>query len=131
MEERLPLITMVISKHIADTIDNLSLKSKTLFGSLSGLCSFYSVDDFISFLFSDSFGDLIKVQDNWLEFEIGTYLDHTKTMQLITPNGDLNFIDNTDSGWYDGVFISNDKNEVSEQIKKWCGLVITPNSRYE
>ena len=62
MGEDLPLLTMVKSKEIDDLPGDLSESLLGLRNSLSTLCSFYSVEDFIDFLFSDGFQNLTNYQ---------------------------------------------------------------------
>ena len=52
------------------------------------LCSFLSVKDFCSFIFSEKFDDLIECDLN-LSFEIGLYTNHEVTLQLTINNGRL------------------------------------------
>ena len=59
-----------------------------LVGTLSMLCSFLSVKDFCSFIFSEKFDDLIECDLN-LSFEIGLYTNHEVTLQLTINNGRL------------------------------------------
>ena len=53
MGENLPLLTMVKSREIDEIPGGLSDDSFSLLDTLNSLCSFYSVDDFINFIFSD------------------------------------------------------------------------------
>ena len=76
MGEELPLLTMVKSKEINEVPDELTEQSIGLLGTLTSLCSFYSVEDFVSFIFSEKFIKIIDYDDPWVVFEIGLYLDH-------------------------------------------------------
>ena len=64
------------------------------------LCSFLSVKDFCSFVFSDKFDDLVKCDLN-LSFEIGLYTNHEVTLQLTINNGWLIIEDLFGDGYID------------------------------
>ena len=71
-----------------------------LVGTLSMLCSFLSVKDFCSFIFSEKFDDLIECDLN-LSFEIGLYTNHEVTLQLTINNGRLIIEDLLGDGYID------------------------------
>ena len=50
MGDDLPLLTMVKSKEINESPSDLSNDSFKLLNTLSSLCSFYSIEDFVSFI---------------------------------------------------------------------------------
>ena len=131
MGEDLPLLTMVKSKEIDDLPGDLSESLLALRNTLSTLCSFYSVEDFIDFLFSDGFQGLINYESPWIAFEVGIYLDHTKNMQLIPMKNKIILIDNVGCGWNDGGFESNNSEDIMRELKIWCEMVFNPNSRFE
>ena len=131
MGEQLPFITMVKSKEICEPFFELTDSCQTLLATLSSLCSFYSVEDLVSFLFSQGFQDLNKGEEPWITFEIGIYQDHTKNIQLLMFSGNFLLIDDENIIWNDGVFESDDKNEISKEIKNWCVEVFNPKSRYQ
>ena len=64
------------------------------------LCSFLSVKDFCSFIFSEMFDDLIKCELNLL-LEIGLYTNHEVTLQLSNVNGNF-IIEDLVAGGYIG-----------------------------
>ena len=53
MGDDLPLLTMVKSKQINESPDGLSNDSLKLLNTLNTLCSFYSIEDFVDFIFSE------------------------------------------------------------------------------
>ena len=131
MGENLPLLTMVKSREIDDVPENLSEELRGLLNTLSSLCSFYSVEDFVEFIFSEKFINLTSGDSPWVVFEIGMYLDHQKNMQLIPSKNKIILVDNVGCGWNDGTFESNDKKDILREMKLWCELVFNPNSRFE
>lgn len=127
----LPLLTMVKSKEIDDLPVDLSESLLALRNTLSTLCSFYSVEDFIDFLFSDSFQNLINYESPWIVFEVGLYLDHNKNMQLIPMRDKIILVDNVGCEWNGGTFESNSQKDILRELKIWCEMVFNPNSRFE
>ncbi len=89
---KLPLLTMTKSRLLSE-IPELNRESIVLLDTLSGLCSFYSVSDLASFLFSKKFCDLVEHKDPWIMFEIGVYINHNLTLDLIPDDGKLILID--------------------------------------
>ena len=89
---KLPLLTMTKSRLLSE-IPELNRESIVLLDTLSGLCSFYSVSDLASFLFSKKFCDLVECKDPWIMFEIGVYINHNLTLDLIPDDGKLILID--------------------------------------
>ena len=67
--EELPLLTMTKSRIVGEVPD-LSAKSQALLDTLSGLCSFHTIEDLASFLFTDMFRDLIGFGEPWIIFEL-------------------------------------------------------------
>ena len=131
MGDDLPLLTMVKSKEIDEKPIGLSKDSIELLNTLSSLCSFYSVEDFVGFIFSEKFQVLVGDGEPWVVFEIGMYLDHQKNMQLIATGKNVILVDNVKCGWNDGIFESNDRVEILKQLRLWCELVFNPKSRFE
>ena len=131
MGDNLPLLTMVKSREIDDKPVSLSEESKNLLNSLSSLCSFYTVDDFVGFIFSKKFKNLVESPSPCVVFEIGMYLDHQKNMQLIVSSDKIMLVDNVGCGWNNGTFESSDEKEISREMKSWCEMVFEPNSRFE
>ena len=84
MDAGTPLVTLVKKAEIGPKpalTESLALEQ-----TLSMLCSFLSVEDFISFLSSPAFQSYAQHQETWLSMEIGLYIDHTKTLQLYPNN---------------------------------------------
>ena len=131
MGDNLPLLTMVKSREVDDEPVSLSEESKNLLNTLSSLCSFYTVDDFVGFIFSEKFRNLVESPSPWIIFEIGMYLDHQKNMQLIVSSDKIMLVDNVGCGWNNGTFESSDEKEISREMKSWCEMVFEPNSRFE
>ena len=131
MGDDLPLLTMVKSKEINESPSDLSNDSFKLLNTLSSLCSFYSIEDFVSFIFSEKFTKLIDYDEPWLVFEIGLYLDHQKNIQFIASKNSYLFVDNVRIGWNGGSFNSKNKNEIFNELSKWCEIVFNPNARFE
>ena len=131
MGEELPLLTMVKSKEINEVPDELTEQSVGLLGTLTSLCSFYSVEDFVSFIFSEKFIKIIDYDDPWVVFEIGLYLDHQKNLQFIASKNNYLFIDNTEISWNGGSLNSSDSEQILNELSKWCEMTYNPNSRFE
>ena len=99
-----PLITLVIkSKNYVET-DLLNDSQNSLIDTLSMLCSFLSVKDFCSLIFSNKFSSLMK---NSLElvFEIGLYTNHEKTLELTVMKDKMSIRDLLDQGCFDDCLV--------------------------
>ncbi len=131
MGDDLPLLTMVKSKQINESPDGLSEDSLELLDTLNTLCSFYSIEDFVSFIFSEKFTKLINCDDPWLVFEIGLYLDHQKNLQFIASKNSYLFVDNVKIEWNNGSLSSKNKNQIITELGKWCEIAFNPNARFE
>ena len=95
-----PIITLVKMDEMAARPD-LSPESLALEQTLSMLCSFLSVEDFVSFLNSDAFSSLAQHEEMWVVFEIGLYHDHTKTLQLYPEQSQLIVADSAMTGAFE------------------------------
>ena len=100
VDSGIPLITLVIKSQNNDGLDLLADNEKSLLDTLSMLCSFLSVKDFCSFIFSDKFSNLIKY-DLDLVFEIGLYANHELTLELSLNKGKMRIDDLIDQGCFD------------------------------
>ena len=100
VDNDLPLVTLVIKSLDHKKVESLSDSQKMLVETLSMLCSFLSVKDFCSFIFSEKFDDLIECDLN-LSFEIGLYTNHEVTLQLTINNERLIIEDLHDDGYID------------------------------
>ena len=94
------MITLVIKSQNNDGLDLLADNEKSLLDTLSMLCSFLSVKDFCSFIFSDKFSNLTKY-DLDLVFEIGLYANHELTLELSLNKGKMRIDDLIDQGCFD------------------------------
>ena len=100
VDSEIPLITLVIKSQNNDGLDLLADNEKSLLDTLSMLCSFLSVKDFCSFIFSDKFSNLTKY-DLDLVFEIGLYANHELTLELSLNKGKMRVDDLIDQGCFD------------------------------
>tara|TARA_A100001234_G_scaffold172815_1_gene154236 strand:- start:516 stop:896 length:381 start_codon:yes stop_codon:yes gene_type:complete len=100
VDNDLPLVTLVIKSLDHKKVESLSDSQKMLVETLSMLCSFLSVKDFCSFIFSEKFDDLIECDLN-LSFEIGLYTNHEVTLQLTINNERLIIEDLHGDGYID------------------------------
>lgn len=100
VDSGIPLITLVIKSQNNDGLDLLADNEKSLLDTLSMLCSFLSVKDFCSFIFSDKFSNLTKY-DLDLVFEIGLYANHELTLELSLKKGKMRIDDLIDQGCFD------------------------------
>lgn len=100
VDSGIPLITLVIKSQNNDRLDLLADNEKSLLDTLSMLCSFLSVKDFCSFIFSDKFSNLTKY-DLDLVFEIGLYANHELTLELSLNKGKMRIDDLIDQGCFD------------------------------
>ena len=100
VDSAIPLITLVIKSQNSDELDLLADNEKSLLDTLSMLCSFLSVKDFCSFIFSDKFSNLTKY-DLDLVFEIGLYANHELTLELSLNKGKMRIDDLIDQGCFD------------------------------
>jgi len=73
------LLTMTVSRLIDELPENID---EDLFNTLRGLCSFKSLEDLVSFLFSENLCKMMS-SSPWVVFEVGLYLDHTKTIEVV------------------------------------------------
>ncbi len=124
MNSNTPLITMVIKSKDYQKIELLTSSQKSLIETLSMLCSFLSVDDFCSFIFSSKFSDLISTYSG-LVFEIGLYTNHEIVLQLIGQGKKVTIIDNIGYGCFDGNSIDcSTYDELVVCINQWLSLVL-------
>ena len=83
------------------------------------LCSFLSVKDFCSFIFSEMFDDLIKCELNLL-LEIGLYTNHEVILQLSNVNGNFIIEDLVASGYIGNSRIEcANSGDFESAINKW------------
>ena len=99
VDNGIPLITLVIKSQNNDALDLLTDNEKSLLDTLSMLCSFLSVKDFCSFIFSDKFSSLTKY-DLDLVFEIGLYTNNEITLELSLTKEKMRIDDLIDQGCF-------------------------------
>ncbi len=81
VETNAPVLTLVIKSIDSEGVAKLEEEVQGLVGTLSMLCSFLSVKDFCSFIFSKKFKQL-TMQELEIVFEVGIYSRHEITLQL-------------------------------------------------
>jgi len=123
MEERAPVITLVKKAEIAPR-PPLSPENLALQNTLEMLCSFLTLEDFISFLRSPMFRSYACREEVWLVLEIGLYRDHTKTLQLYPEAEQLAIADEAMTGGLDGHVWKGVPGEgLIEAVQKWMQVV--------
>ena len=100
MADALPLLTLVKSREV-DERPALGSTERQLEQTLTMLCSFYSADDLVQFLSSEGFSNLARRGEAWIEFELGLYKDHVKTLQFIPQQRMLTFADAAGTGAFE------------------------------
>ncbi len=85
MNEIIPQLTLVIKSKLERIEEIIVEEDNNLIQTLSMLCSFYTVDDLCSFLYSDKFQSM-NHELYELVFEMGLYSDHQITLDII-PKG--------------------------------------------
>lgn len=88
----LPLLTLVIKSIDTDRFDGLNEDNKSLVNTLSMLCSFMSIDDFVSFIYSPKFVNLINTEIP-VKFEIGLYTQHEIILDMIVEDNLITLTD--------------------------------------
>ncbi len=123
MGNGLPLITLVKKEEIGPK-PSLSSDSLVLEQTLTMLCSFLSLEDFISFLSSPMFQAYAQHEEMWVSLEIGLYVDHTKTLQLYPGSGRLTIADEAMTGVFEEHLWKGEPNEAfADAITRWIGVV--------
>ena len=119
-----PLLTMTKSKVISEQPE-LTPESVQLLDTLSGLCSFHTCEDLTSFLFTEMFRNLVGAGEPWIVFEIGIYLDHTKTVEVISVHDGITIADSSMSGCIPGhVSIVKNQEDCIEILQNWHDCAI-------
>ena len=121
--DAMPLLTMVKQRTI-DEAHVLDEGSQALDQTLSMLCSFLSLEDMVSFLFSAPFASYARSKDPWVVFEVGLYVDHTKTLELVASADTLLFADPAMSGvWVDSVAECTNAEQANNSLTVWLARV--------
>ena len=123
MEDGVPVITLVKKGEIGPK-PPLSSESLALEQTLTMLCSFLSLEDFISFLSSPMFRAYAQHEEMWVSLEIGLYVDHTKTLQLYPEHHGLTIADEAMTGAFeDHVWKGQADDAMVAALTRWIGLV--------
>lgn len=123
---------MVISKYVDEKSEVLIEEQKSMIETLSMLCSFLSIEDFVSFIYSEKFQNLLNESIPWIVFEIGYYQDHTKVIELIPTKRELIIADNHQTGVFGGNIATVCRQEdFVEQLSNWLDFVSKHNSRFQ
>lgn len=120
-----PLLTLVV-KTIDDRgkLERLNEAGKDLMGTLSSLCSFYTVDDFGSFVYSKNFQNLLGEKE-WVRFELGVYSDHEKVIEMSANLMEIILFDVLKLGVFGENVVSCSERVVLENnLKKWLEFVL-------
>lgn len=128
MEDEVPLITLVKKGEIGPK-PSLSPESLALEQTLTMLCSFLSLEDFILFLSSPMFQNYAQHEEMWVSLEIGLYVDHTKTLQLYPEHHDLTIADEAMTGAFEEhVWKGQADGALVAALARWIGLVSAPSA---
>ena len=128
MEDEVPLITLVKKGEIGPK-PALSPESLALEQTLTMLCSFLSLEDFISFLSSPMFQNYAQHEEMWVLLEIGLYVDHTKTLQLYPEHHGLTIADEAMTGAFEEhVWKGKAEGALVGALARWIGLVSAPSA---
>ncbi len=123
MVDGVPLITLVKAKEL-DERPPLSDALGGLEQTLSMLCSFLSLDDFLQFLSSPSFVEFSRTPEPWVQFELGLYADHTKTLHLIPEERCITLADQAMTGALDGgVWTGEADDSMKAVLVHWVAVV--------
>tara|TARA_B100001113_G_C21021685_1_gene583800 strand:- start:607 stop:990 length:384 start_codon:yes stop_codon:yes gene_type:complete len=120
----IPVLTLVIKSIIDDCVNEYNRDDKVLIRTLSMLCSFNSVEDFCSFIYSKKFNNLVN-EDVWVVFELGSYKYHEKTLELTATLEEVVLIDKLETGCFkDGFVRCKSKKVLFDSINSWLSLVL-------
>ncbi len=120
------MITLVKKGEIAPR-PSLSPEDLALEQTLSMLCSFLSLEDFMSFLESSTFRSFAQREEAWVAFEIGLYQDHTKTLQLYPEHELLTMADEAMTGVFDEqIWKGVQGKDMAAALRRWMHAVSSP-----
>ena len=123
---------MVISKYIDEKTEVLDERQKSMIETLSMLCSFLSTEDFVSFIYSEKFQNLLNENIPWIVLEVGYYQDHTKVIELIPTRKELIIADNQQNGVFEGnIATVCQQEDLVKQLSLWLSFVGEHNSRFQ
>ena len=118
----LPLITLVIKSIDTDRLDSLNEDNKSLVNTLSMLCSFMSIDDFVSFIYSPRFVNLINTEIP-VKFEIGLYTQHEIILEMIVENNLITLTDCRNQNYLQVAECSS-KEDLFSSLNTWISLAL-------
>ena len=118
----LPLITLVIKSIDDDRFDGLNEDNKSLVNTLSMLCSFMSIDDFVSFIYSPKFVNLINTEIP-VKFEIGLYTQHEIILEMIVENNLIRLTDCRNQNYLQVAECSS-KEDFFSSLNTWISLAL-------
>lgn len=131
MVEERPLLTMVKSRMIGEPDPVLSAADEGLLNTLSSLCSFMTAEDLASFLFSPMFTSLTKGREAFVVFEVGLFLDHTQTIDVVGSKDGLVLADAQASGAFsNNIHTVVDEQDAIDKLVIWHGMVYATESRF-
>ena len=118
----LPLLTLVIKSIDTDRFDGLNEDNKSLVNTLSMLCSFMSIDDFVSFIYSPKFVNLINTEIP-VKFEIGLYTQHEIILEMIVENNLITLTDCRNQNYLQVAECSR-KEDLFSSLNTWISLAL-------
>lgn len=118
----LPLLTLVIKSIDANRLDGLNEDNKSLVNTLSMLCSFMSIDDFVSFIYSPKFVNLINTEIT-VKFEIGLYTQHEIILEMIVENNLITLTDSRNQNYLQVAECSS-KEDLFSSLNTWISLAL-------
>ena len=118
----LPLLTLVIKSIDADRLDGLNEDNKSLVNTLSMLCSFMSIDDFVSFIYSPKFVNLVNTKIP-VKFEIGLYTQHEIILEMIVENNLITLTDSRNQNYLQVAECSS-KEDLFSSLNTWISFAL-------
>ena len=106
----------------ADRLDGLNEDNKSLVNTLSMLCSFMSIDDFVSFIYSPKFVNLINTEIP-VKFEIGLYTQHEIILEMIVKNNLITLKDSRNQNYLQVAECSS-KEDLFSSLNTWISLAL-------
>ncbi len=132
MEDAKPLLTVVKLRMVDEANPPLEPGEQALLDTLSMLCSFHTTEDLASFLCSPMFQGLVGNRPPFVVFEIGVYLDHTKTIELVASEDGIVLADASASGAFHGnIHTIKDEKDAAKQLTHWHRTVYSDDGRFE
>ena len=90
-----------------------------------------TAEDLASFLFSPMFTSLTKGREAFVVFEVGLFLDHTKTIDVVGSKDGLVLADAQASGAFsNNIHTVVDEQDAVDKLVIWHGMVNTTESRF-